>query len=795
MCKEKIYFIMAICLFPFLLCAITRYVDDDYANPTEPYYSYIQDAINDFVIGDIIYVFNGTYNENLDTTDDGVIIRSEFYDSGDEIDIQNTIINSSYSGYPVVKFGPDNSGTGPIFEICGFTIEDADGAPGVEFSYTGVSLISDCIITNNYNPSSPSRAGGGIRCFHSTVSIENCVITNNVSYSGGGIQSTESEIVIENSQIFGNYVNHFGGAICGHKYNIYHTGTDNISIFNSLIYDNVAELQAGGLFLPGNYHFHPEYIIDHCIITGNSSNLPGTTNGISLGDTDYTHTLYITNSIIKEESPNILQPGNTHTHCYIYCSCITGGCDDIYAEIDVNTIFDDPLFIDESTDNYNLQWGSGCIDTGNYNSAEDADYSPADMGCYPYERDHFDMTRVTYKWLCYPRLDVSDDVNNGENDDYLYPDDAMDEFWNSLPNSVYIYDEDNDGPYPDYACYSTNSGGNLVWNPFDYEFYSYKGIKVQTNYQFYIGGYLMDEDYQFDEFPADQENWIGYYLEKSQRTVDAISSSVMEKILEIKTQRWSVNRDTTEDPLLIASKYTFNYGDCVILKLDEAVDGFQWQQGRDEIEPYIRPVAEHFDYNDELDYQPIYVEFDDELPLEIAVYVNDVCKGAQVVDDTLIQICAYIQEEEAGQEIEIVTYTGDRSFRKQEYLVLDNSNGEVKSEKLVTGIPGDFYRISCKADDQLPPAIRYNVHCTPNPFNPSTDICFSLDDPAEVKLSIYNIRGQLVDVLADEYFRKGEYRINWTGTDKTSKPVGSGVYFYRLISDKDIIDGKMLMLK
>jgi len=40
------------------------------------------------------------------------------------------------------------------------------------------------------------------------------------------------------------------------------------------------------------------------------------------------------------------------------------------------------------------------------------------------------------------------------------------------------------------------------------------------------------------------------------------------------------------------------------------------------------------------------------MPQEVAIYVNDVCKGAQVVEDTLCQICAYILEEEAGSEIE-----------------------------------------------------------------------------------------------------------------------------------------------
>jgi len=154
------------------------------------------------------------------------------------------------------------------------------------------------------------------------------------------------------------------------------------------------------------------------------------------------------------------------------------------------------------------------------------------------------MTRVTYRWICYPRLDVSDGVNNGGQYDYLCPDAAMDAFWSTMPNSVDIFDVDDPGPSTP-ACEGILDEGDIEWDPSTYRFYSYKGIKVQTNWQFYIGGYLMDPYYEFDDLTANADNWLGYFLEESQHVEDAIVKGVMDDLLEIRTQTWSLIRANT----------------------------------------------------------------------------------------------------------------------------------------------------------------------------------------------------------------------------------------------------------
>ncbi|MDP8203018.1 MAG: T9SS type A sorting domain-containing protein, partial [Candidatus Tenebribacter mawsonii] len=83
----------------------------------------------------------------------------------------------------------------------------------------------------------------------------------------------------------------------------------------------------------------------------------------------------------------------------------------------------------------------------------------------------------------------------------------------------------------------------------------------------------------------------------------------------------------------------------------------------------------------------------------------------------------------------------------------------------------------------------------PNPFNPLTNISFSLPADSKVDLNVYNIRGQKVRELANHEFRtKGLQTIQWNGTDNNGKKAGSGIYFYKLEVDNNIVDVKKCIL-
>ncbi|HIM53553.1 MAG TPA: T9SS type A sorting domain-containing protein, partial [Candidatus Marinimicrobia bacterium] len=84
----------------------------------------------------------------------------------------------------------------------------------------------------------------------------------------------------------------------------------------------------------------------------------------------------------------------------------------------------------------------------------------------------------------------------------------------------------------------------------------------------------------------------------------------------------------------------------------------------------------------------------------------------------------------------------------------------------------------------------------PNPFNPSTEIKFTVGKDELVSLNIYDIQGRLVSSLIDNYFYSaGSYKMNWDGKNKYGTQVPSGMYLYKLESSNQIVTRKMVLMK
>ena len=83
----------------------------------------------------------------------------------------------------------------------------------------------------------------------------------------------------------------------------------------------------------------------------------------------------------------------------------------------------------------------------------------------------------------------------------------------------------------------------------------------------------------------------------------------------------------------------------------------------------------------------------------------------------------------------------------------------------------------------------------PNPFNPNTNIRYQLKEAGDVKIDIFNARGQLVRSLSRTHDAAGYYQINWDGRDSSGKAVSSGVYQYRMTSGKYHSTKKMVLKK
>jgi hypothetical protein len=84
----------------------------------------------------------------------------------------------------------------------------------------------------------------------------------------------------------------------------------------------------------------------------------------------------------------------------------------------------------------------------------------------------------------------------------------------------------------------------------------------------------------------------------------------------------------------------------------------------------------------------------------------------------------------------------------------------------------------------------------PNPFNPVTEVAFTVPEGAgRVTLTVHNVNGQVVRTLLDSELPAGPARVSWDGTDDGGRPLASGVYFARLASNEESAFRKMTLLK
>jgi len=92
-------------------------------------------------------------------------------------------------------------------------------------------------------------------------------------------------------------------------------------------------------------------------------------------------------------------------------------------------------------------------------------------------------------------------------------------------------------------------------------------------------------------------------------------------------------------------------------------------------------------------------------------------------------------------------------------------------------------------EHEILPAEFYVSQNYPNPFNQRTVIRYQLPVISEVDLSIYNILGQKVATLVSEKQPAGTYKAEWDAME-----FASGIYFYRLETDKGFVQSKKLVL-
>ena len=121
---------------------------------------------------------------------------------------------------------------------------------------------------------------------------------------------------------------------------------------------------------------------------------------------------------------------------------------------------------------------------------------------------------------------------------------------------------------------------------------------------------------------------------------------------------------------------------------------------------------------------------------------------------------------------------------------LDNSIPESWQASYEFGTPGELNSNGVKLlEDEIPESELILSHY-PNPFNPVTTIKFELDIAQNVKINIYNIKGELVSELVNKTLPSGIQQVEFNGDN-----LASGIYFYKMEIAGNNKVNKMLLLK
>jgi Zn-dependent metalloprotease len=131
------------------------------------------------------------------------------------------------------------------------------------------------------------------------------------------------------------------------------------------------------------------------------------------------------------------------------------------------------------------------------------------------------------------------------------------------------------------------------------------------------------------------------------------------------------------------------------------------------------------------------------------------------------------------------------------FIASDSPNGALV-EALVDDfiLMGSFDLTGVGDDDGMSVQFVTNLkQNSPNPFNPKTEIRFSLEQAGNASLKVYDASGRLVKSLIEGPLTAGEQIVSWNGMDESGSSVASGMYFYRLQTEDRVISKRMLLLK
>ena len=121
-------------------------------------------------------------------------------------------------------------------------------------------------------------------------------------------------------------------------------------------------------------------------------------------------------------------------------------------------------------------------------------------------------------------------------------------------------------------------------------------------------------------------------------------------------------------------------------------------------------------------------------------------------------------------------------------IVHDNVKNMLFKSDMIKGDAIDSFTINYKTGS-TPSGYKLGA-AYPNPFNPSTNIEYSLLEQGYANISVYDLQGRVIKELVSEYKDQGDYKIVWDATN-----VPSGVYFIQMNINSFASTQKVMLIK
>ncbi|MCK4358533.1 MAG: right-handed parallel beta-helix repeat-containing protein [Candidatus Cloacimonetes bacterium] len=704
-------------------------IPDDY--PT------IQQGIDASVNGDTVIVDTGRYFENINYNGKNIVVASLFLTTQDTSYISQTVIDGD-SLDSVVKFV---SGEDSTSVLCGLTITNgsADCGGGIYCDFHSSPSLENVTITGN----SANSLGGGICCDGSSPSLENVTISDNsANYHGGGICCYwSSSPSLENVTITGNSANSLGGGIYCYWFS-------SPSLENVTITGNSAASNGGGIYCTG----YCSPILENVTITGNNSEYGG---GICCWF----------NSSLLFSSTN---------RCNIYSNIIenmrgygadifTVDCDPIDIIVDTFTVLMPTDYYASPIDNYTFDIlhsvKDNLINSDVYVSVDGDDSNTGTSADEPFRTIKHALSMIYSDSLNINTIHLAPGVYSDSTNGEIFP-----IVWSNYVNLQ--------GSGEDETILDAHHTSRVL------EFYGVSVVLIEEitirNGNSYDGGGIYCRDFSSPGLEnvtitgnSAASNGGGVYCK------DNSSPSLVNVTINNNSVNYfggGICCNYYSSPSLINSIVSDNTGNYGIYNYTNYPGN---------------PTITYCDFwNNE---GGNFYGVNDSIGVNVTTNANgdscDVFYNIQL--DPLF----------------VDPLNGDYHLSWANFPIPDSTmspcidagdpNSPLDPDGTVADMGALYFNQTVGVDDENHPSIETELFKNyPNPFNKITIIRYFLPKYTEVKIQIYNLKGQLVETIVDSNKPTGYYTIEWNAKD-----MSSGIYFYKLSTKDKTFINKMILLK